>query len=60
MIPVYAAIRAMLHLKRKCPKCKRDQVVKPSQKTEIVSCKFCTEKIPPSRKKLIFSSLQGI
>ena len=34
MIPFYAAIKAIFRLKRTCPKCGRDQVVKLSQKTE--------------------------
>ena len=57
MIPLYAVIRTVLSLKRTCPKCKRDQVVKRSQKTEAVSCIFCTASIPPPRQELILGSL---
>jgi ribosomal protein S27E len=51
MIPLYGVISTILRLKRICPKCKRDQVVKSSQKTEAVSCKFCSASIPPKRGK---------
>jgi len=51
MIPIDTAIRTILRLKRTCPKCKRDQVVKPSQKIDGVSCIFCTASIPPPPKK---------
>ena len=51
MIPFYAVIKAIFRLKRTCPKCGRDQVVKLSQKTEAVPCKFCTASIPPPREK---------
>ena len=36
MIPFYAAVRTILRLKRTCPKCGRNQVVKPSKKNEAV------------------------
>ena len=40
----------LLHLKRTCPKCKRDQIVPSAKKHETVSCKFCGAKIPPPGK----------
>ncbi|MHB8110421.1 MAG: 30S ribosomal protein S27 [Syntrophorhabdaceae bacterium] len=39
----------LLNLKRKCPKCKREQVVKPGEKHKTVTCKFCGAKIPAPR-----------
>jgi ribosomal protein S27E len=39
----------LLHLKRKCPECKREQIVPSSQRNETVTCKFCGAKIPPNR-----------
>ncbi|OPY00816.1 MAG: hypothetical protein A4E60_02096 [Syntrophorhabdus sp. PtaB.Bin047] len=44
-----AAIGTVLHLKRKCPKCRREQVTKPSEKHRTVNCKFCGTKIPPKK-----------
>jgi ribosomal protein S27E len=50
MNPFLAAIMGtLLHLKRKCPKCKREQVVKASEKQKTIVCKFCGAKIPPKR-----------
>jgi len=40
-------IGAMLGLKRKCPKCGREQIVPASRKNSSVPCKFCGAKIPP-------------
>ena len=40
----------LLHLKRTCPKCKRDQIVPSARKHEAVSCRFCGARIPPSQK----------
>ncbi len=49
MNPFLAAVLGTIfHLKRKCPKCKREQVTKPSQKNMAVKCKFCGTKIPPA------------
>lgn len=50
MNPFLAAVMGtLLHLKRKCPKCKREQVVKQSQKDRSVKCKFCGTRIPPKK-----------
>ena len=57
MIPIFGAIRTILRLKRTCPKCKKDQVVKASQKDEAVSCIFCTTSIPPPSKQVLFNSI---
>ena len=40
-------IRAILDLKRTCPKCKRDQIVLPVKRKEKVPCRFCGTDIPP-------------
>jgi len=40
----------LLHLRRTCAKCKRDQIVPLAKKHEIVSCKFCGAKVPPPEK----------
>jgi len=50
MNPFLAAVMGTLfHLKRKCPKCKREQVVKASEKQKTVACKFCGAKIRPKK-----------
>ena len=41
-----AVISAVLHLKRVCPKCGREQVVPWSKKHSSVPCKFCGQEIP--------------
>jgi ribosomal protein S27E len=41
----------LLHLKRTCPKCKRDQVVPVAKKQVTVPCKFCGTDILPPRKR---------
>lgn len=49
--PFLAAVMGtILHLKRKCPKCKREHVAKPSEKGKTVKCKFCGTKIPPPKQ----------
>ena len=53
MNPFLAAVMGtLLHLKRKCPKCKREQIVKKNQKDKTVPCKFCGAKIPPKKPPL--------
>jgi ribosomal protein S27E len=37
-------------LERQCPKCLRKQLVAPSKHHESVSCKYCSEPIPPKQK----------
>ena len=50
MNPFLAAIMGtLLHLKRKCPKCKREQIVKKSEMHKTVACKSCGAKIPPRK-----------
>lgn len=44
-----AAMTTLLHLKRKCPKCKREQIVKQEKKDKTVACKFCGARIPPKK-----------
>ncbi len=44
-----SAMATLLHLKRKCPKCKREQMTKPGEKHRSVTCKFCGTKIPPKK-----------
>jgi ribosomal protein S27E len=45
----HSVLSMLLHLKRKCPECKREQIVPASRRKETVLCKFCGAKIPPSR-----------
>ncbi len=40
-------VGTLLHLKRTCPNCKRDQIVPAGKKNDAVRCKFCGETIPP-------------
>jgi len=42
-----SVLSTIYHLKRKCPKCKKEQVVPPSKGREHVRCKFCGAAIPP-------------
>lgn len=51
MINIFLAsvMGTVLHLKRKCPKCRREQVVKPSETNKTVKCKFCGVNMPPSK-----------
>ena len=51
MIPLYAVVSTIIRMKRTCQKCGRKQVVKSSQKNEIVPCKFCSAGIHPPRGK---------
>ncbi len=48
MNPLYQIIiGSLLQYKRKCPACKRDQIVAPSRIRDTVQCKFCGKPIPP-------------
>jgi ribosomal protein S27E len=50
MSVIFTTVMTMLlHLKRECPECKREQIVPSSQRRETVTCKFCGAKIPPPR-----------
>ena len=49
MNPFMAAISVILHLKRTCPVCKRDQVVPASKRSQTVPCKFCGADVPPRK-----------
>jgi ribosomal protein S27E len=49
MNPFMAVVSVILQLKRTCPRCKRDQIVAPSQKKRTVLCKFCGADIPPPK-----------
>jgi len=50
MNPIFQAmISTVLHLKRACPKCKREQVVPVSKRLESVRCKFCGADVPPRK-----------
>lgn len=46
---VSVILGSMRGLKRKCPKCGKDQIVHPSKKRDSVLCKFCGAKIPPKK-----------
>jgi ribosomal protein S27E len=50
MSVIFTMVMAMLlHLKRKCPECKREQIVPSSHRKQTVACKFCGAKIPPPK-----------
>jgi ribosomal protein S27E len=50
MIPFFAAVAgAVAALARRCPACKRRQVVPRSKRTQRVPCKFCGAEIPAQR-----------
>ena len=49
MNPLIAVISVILHLKRTCPVCKRDQVVPASKRIRTVPCKFCGADVPPRK-----------
>ena len=52
MNPFIVSIIARLRqLRRKCPVCKRDQIVAPDRKNDTVPCKFCGADIPPREKQ---------
>ncbi len=53
MVIFYSAFKTILNLKRKCPKCKREQVTKPSQRGKTVTCKFCKAHIPPRKNEML-------
>ncbi len=42
-------ISMILHLKRTCPKCKREQVVPMDMRKKTVKCKYCGGTIPPRK-----------
>ncbi len=50
MIYMAAIVGALLGLRRRCPRCGRDQLVPKGKKLETVKCKFCGAEIPPRRK----------
>jgi ribosomal protein S27E len=45
----HTVLTMLLHLKRKCPECKREQIVPSSQRRQAVTCKFCGAEIPPPK-----------
>jgi len=46
---IQVVISTIFHLKRTCPKCKRDQVVPVSKRLQSVRCKFCGADVPPRK-----------
>lgn len=44
-----AAIRTLLDLKRKCPKCGHGQFVSTDKRHQSVPCKACGAQIPPRK-----------
>ncbi len=49
---LHSAISALLHLKRKCPTCGREQIVPAKDRDKTVPCKFCHEPVPaPAHKE---------
>ena len=52
MIPFIAAVMATIQgLRRRCPRCRREQIVPPSKKHLTVVCDFCGSEIPPRGSK---------
>jgi len=50
MNPIFQlVVSTIFRLKRTCPKCKRDQVVRTNKRLESVRCKFCGADIPPHK-----------
>ena len=49
MNPFMAVVSVILHLKRTCPVCRRDQVVPASKRSQTVPCKFCGADVPPRK-----------
>jgi ribosomal protein S27E len=49
-ITLGSIIGRLLHLKRTCPKCKRDQIVPSAKKHKTIACKFCGADILPPKK----------
>jgi len=47
---LHSAISALLHLKRQCPKCGREQIVPASESEKTVACKFCHAPMPPPKQ----------
>jgi transcription elongation factor Elf1 len=46
-----AILNTLMHSKRKCPKCGREQIVSKDKRGETVRCKHCGADIPPPRKE---------
>lgn len=46
---IHTVVATILHLKRICPSCKREQIVKAKEKHSVVKCKFCGAEIPPKK-----------
>jgi hypothetical protein len=50
MNPIFSVVmRTMLSLKRTCPMCKKDQLVRASKRKQIVRCKFCNADVSPRK-----------
>jgi len=43
-------VATLLHMKRVCPKCKREQILPLSEKYKTAKCKFCGAEMPPPRR----------
>lgn len=52
MFPIVQSIIAKIfHLQRRCPKCKREQIVPMSKKNQDIRCKFCGTRMPGAGRK---------
>lgn len=54
MNPIFissALVSSMLRLRRRCPKCRRGQIVSPKEIEGSVRCKFCGSKIHPCQQE---------
>lgn len=45
-----SVMRVLLHPKRVCPKCGKEQSVDQEKKAQTINCRFCGAKIPPPQK----------
>lgn len=49
-IPVISAVEAVQKMKKKCPRCHKEQLVSFKKKDARVNCKFCGATIPLKHK----------
>ncbi len=50
MNPMGHGVFKALREKRRCPHCKREQMVASDKKNKSVACKVCGKSVPPPRK----------
>ncbi len=42
-------VATLLHMKRMCPKCRREQILPLAEKHKTAKCRFCGAEMPPPR-----------